>query len=170
MSNTPNFTFHASQRHSSEHGLLSHTNRRHSIFGVTAPPMQTIENLDSLTQLQQLWLGRNRISEIANLRSLTNVRQLSLQANRLESMAGVGVMLGLEELYLSQNGIKRMEDLAPLTKLTVLDLAQNAIEKVQTQDSCTARLALYVRYGCAKAQPCPAVRQKETRIPCMCRV
>lgn len=93
--------------------------------------MQEIENLETLTNLQQLWLGRNRISEIQNLSALTLVRQLSLQANRLESMAGVSVMIGLEELYLSQNGIKKIEDLAPLTKLTILDLAMNEIEEVR---------------------------------------
>ena len=93
--------------------------------------MQAIEHLDALTNLQQLWLGRNRISQIHNLATLTNLRQLSLQANRLESMAGVGACVGLAELYLSQNGIKKMEDLAPLTNLTVLDLAMNQIEVVR---------------------------------------
>lgn len=48
--------------------------------------MQRIQGLESLVNLNQLWLGRNRISEITNLSTLTNLRQISLQANRLESM------------------------------------------------------------------------------------
>lgn len=41
--------------------------------------VQVIENLEPLVKLEQLWLGRNRISEIQGLASLTCLRQLSLQ-------------------------------------------------------------------------------------------
>jgi protein phosphatase 1 regulatory subunit 7 len=93
--------------------------------------LQDIEGLDALGALDQLWLGRNRISVICNLSPLTRLRQISLQANRLESMAGIGLLRNLEELYLSQNGIKSIEDLSGLTRLKVLDLAYNRIEVVR---------------------------------------
>lgn len=92
--------------------------------------LQDIEGLETLTNLQQLWLGRNRIDKICNLHALTNLRQLSLQANRLEAMTGLGALPALEELYLSQNGIRRMEGLEALTRLSVLDLASNRVEQV----------------------------------------
>lgn len=48
--------------------------------------VQKIQGLETLVNLNQLWLGRNRITEITNLSALTNLRQISLQANRLECM------------------------------------------------------------------------------------
>lgn len=96
--------------------------------------LQKIENLDPLVQLQQLWLGRNRIAVVAGgLRSLTGLRQLSLQANRLEEISGLETLTGLEELYLSQNGIQCICGLETLTALKVLDIAYNPIKKVQRQ-------------------------------------
>lgn len=49
-----------------------------------------MENLQTLTNLQELWLGRNRIKAV-NLCGLTCIRKLSLQSNRLTSMAGLQV-------------------------------------------------------------------------------
>lgn len=94
--------------------------------------VQRIDYLDNLVQLQQLWLGRNRIAVVeGGLRSLTALTQLSLQANRLEEISGLETLTGLEELYLSQNGIQCISGLETLTSLKVLDIAYNPIQKVQ---------------------------------------
>jgi len=53
-----------------------------------------MENLQTLTNLQELWLGRNRIRAV-NLCGLTCIRKLSLQSNRLTSMAGLQVKIFL---------------------------------------------------------------------------
>lgn len=49
-----------------------------------------MENLQNLANLQELWLGRNRI-KMVNLCGLKCVRKLSLQSNRLTSMIGFQV-------------------------------------------------------------------------------
>jgi protein phosphatase 1 regulatory subunit 7 len=48
--------------------------------------------LGQLKELQQLWLGRNRIQSV-NLCGLTNLLKISLQSNRLTSMAAFQVSL-----------------------------------------------------------------------------
>lgn len=53
---------------------------------------QVMENLQNLTNLQELWLGRNRIKAV-NLCGLKCIKKISLQSNRLTSMKGLEVRL-----------------------------------------------------------------------------
>jgi len=46
----------------------------HDVFS-----LQVIENLDALVQLDSLYLGKNKITQIQNLSSLTRLTILSLQ-------------------------------------------------------------------------------------------
>lgn len=55
------------------------------IFFETCNVSQVMEGLDHLKELQQLWLGRNRIQSV-NLGGLTSLLKISLQSNRLTSM------------------------------------------------------------------------------------
>lgn len=52
--------------------------------------LQVMENLQNLTNLQELWLGRNRIKAV-NLCGLKFIKKISLQSNRLTSMKGFEV-------------------------------------------------------------------------------
>eukprot|EP00892_Ulva_mutabilis_P001629 jgi/Ulvmu1/11467/UM077_0010.1 len=103
-----------------------------SILELGSNRIKVVESLGPLVQLQQLWLGRNRIADVGRgLDTLTNLRQLSLQANRLESIGGLEALTALEELYLSQNGIHCISGLESLALLKVIDLAYNPITKVE---------------------------------------
>lgn len=51
---------------------------------------QVMEGLEQLAELQQLWLGRNRIQTV-NLSGLTGLLQISLQSNRLTLMGAFQV-------------------------------------------------------------------------------
>lgn len=51
---------------------------------------QAMEGLEQLAELQQLWLGRNRIQTV-NLSGLTGLLQISLQSNRLTLMGAFQV-------------------------------------------------------------------------------
>lgn len=53
---------------------------------------QVMENLETLTNLQELWLGRNRIRAV-NLCGLKLIKKISLQSNRLTSMDGFQVLV-----------------------------------------------------------------------------
>ncbi|KAI8553781.1 hypothetical protein RHMOL_Rhmol05G0043100 [Rhododendron molle] len=88
-----------------------------------------MENLQNLTILQELWLGRNRIRAI-NLCGLKCIKKISLQSNRLTSIAGLEECVALEELYLSHNGIAKMEGLSALVNLRVLDVSSNKLTAV----------------------------------------
>lgn len=52
--------------------------------------IQVMENMENLTKLEELWLGRNRI-KVVNLCGLNCIRKISLQSNRLTSMKGFEV-------------------------------------------------------------------------------
>ena len=53
--------------------------------------IQVMENLETLTNLRELWLGRNRIKAV-NLCGLKCIKKISLQSNRLTSMKGFEVI------------------------------------------------------------------------------
>ncbi|KAI5662771.1 hypothetical protein M9H77_22094 [Catharanthus roseus] len=91
--------------------------------------LRVMENLQNLTILQELWLGRNRIRAV-DLCGLKCIKKISLQSNRLTSMIGFQDCVALEELYLSHNGISKMEGLSTLVNLRVLDLAANKLTEI----------------------------------------
>lgn len=100
---------------------------------------QVIENLDSLTSLQSLFLGTNKITRLQNLDALHNLTVLSiqvsscifitwlqlhtlqttdnhwvciyLQSNRITKIEGLQNLINLKELYLSHNGVEVIEGL-----------------------------------------------------------
>ena len=80
--------------------------------------------------LRELWLGRNRVTQMAGLAPLTRLVRVSLQSNRLASMADLPPLPCLEELYLSHNGITALEALGGLPRLRVLDVAANDVAEV----------------------------------------
>jgi hypothetical protein len=68
--------------------------------------VQEIENLETLKSLEELWLGKNKITEMKvchtqdpskkanltkrqNLDSLSNLRIISIQSNRLTNLTGL---------------------------------------------------------------------------------
>ena len=88
-----------------------------------------VEGLDALTNLEELWLGKNKITKLQvrtlgfpvsqffvipcpqNLGALKSLRILALQSNRLTKIEGLDELTNLEELYFSHNGIERLEGL-----------------------------------------------------------
>ncbi|CAM6101511.1 unnamed protein product [Calypogeia fissa] len=100
------------------------------ILELGANRIRELNGIQNLTQLKELWLGRNRIKtvDMCGLKSLTRI---SVQNNRLTSMLGFQECVLLEELYLSNNFISVMEGLSTLTKLRILDVSTNKLETIQ---------------------------------------
>lgn len=96
----------------------------------TLTARQEIHNLETLTGLEQLWLGKNKITELKGLDTLSNLKILSIQSNRLTSLAGLSKLQNLEELYVSHNAIREIaeSDLQENTNLRVIDISSNPIE------------------------------------------
>lgn len=103
---------------------------------------QEIENLNGLTSLEELWLGKNKITELKvlhrsdvgyptdglqNLSSLVNLKILSIQSNRLPAITGLESLVNLEELYISHNALTEVSGLEHNHKLRVLDISNNRI-------------------------------------------
>lgn len=98
--------------------------------------LRVMENLETLVNLQELWLGRNRIKAV-NLCGLKCLKKVSLQSNRLTSMKGFEECVALEELYLSHNGISKMEGLSTLVNLRVLDVSSNKLTSIDDIEKLT---------------------------------
>ena len=65
------------------------------------------ENMENLTEINELWSGKNKIRLLQNLSHLLKLRLLSIQSNRLTSIGdGLRYNVQLKELYLSHNGFE----------------------------------------------------------------
>ncbi|KAK3205378.1 hypothetical protein Dsin_019424 [Dipteronia sinensis] len=91
--------------------------------------LQVMENLQNLSYLQELWLGRNRIKAV-DLCGFKCIKKISLQSNRLTSKKGFEDCVALAELYFSHNGISKMEGLSTFVNLKVLDVSSNKLTSV----------------------------------------
>ena len=98
-----------------------------------------------MTGLEELWLGKNKITELKvtlrlsnhhcspltssfqNLSSLTSLKILSLQSNRLPAITALDSLATLEELYISHNALTSISGLSSNLSLRVLDISNNQI-------------------------------------------
>lgn len=89
---------------------------------------QKVENLENLVNLEELWLGKNKITKLEvrifsscwtamahysfqGLQTLKKLQVLSLQSNRITKLEGLEELTELNQLYLSHNGIQRLDGL-----------------------------------------------------------
>ena len=80
------------------------------------------ENPDSSPEekLLQLFLARNKISEIKNLEKLVNLKKLDFSMNSIIEIKGLEKLINLEYLDLQSNAIKEIKGLENLKKLKYL--------------------------------------------------
>lgn len=55
--------------------------------------------------MEELWMGKNKITQIAGICTLTRLKRLDVQSNRLTAIEGLEG-LTLRELYLAHNAIE----------------------------------------------------------------
>ena len=93
---------------------------------------QEIQNLETLTNLEELWLGKNKITSLqTGLSTLTNLKILSIQSNRLTSLSGLSSVPSLEELYVSHNAITSLAPISSNTNLRNVDVSANPITHLE---------------------------------------
>jgi protein phosphatase 1 regulatory subunit 7 len=93
--------------------------------------IRQIENLETLTALEELYVAKNKITTIANLAPLTNLRLLSIQANRIRDLSPLREAPQLEELYISHNALESLQGIEHNTRLRVIDVSNNKITSIQ---------------------------------------
>lgn len=102
-----------------------------------------------MVNLEELWLGKNKITKLEGLESLKKLKVLSIQSNRITKLENLEALSALDQLYISHNGIERLEGLDhnvsrsfPLSeglvltdsyqnKLTTLDIGTNFISTIE---------------------------------------
>ncbi|CAM9972148.1 unnamed protein product, partial [Pylaiella littoralis] len=92
------------------------------------------ERASDLLKIEVLRLDWQNIATIQNLDTFTNLRELYLQHNRIDVIEELDTLKSLEFLALGSNRIRRVENLHHLAKLQVLDLSDNMIEDVDMQE------------------------------------
>lgn len=97
------------------------------------------EELSGLENLEELWLGKNKIESIDGISHLTKLRRLDVQSNRLTKVENLTAQIDtLEELYLSHNGINdegaSCETGLALrfTKLNTIDMGRNRLKTTKS--------------------------------------
>ena len=90
-----------------------------------------IKGLDNLTSLEELDLNSNKIQEIKGLDNLTNLRALYFTKNQISELKGLDNLTNLQELYLNHNRIEEIKDLDTLTSLEVLNLSKNQVKVIE---------------------------------------
>ncbi|WAR15166.1 PP1R7-like protein, partial [Mya arenaria] len=93
-----------------------------------------IENLESLTQVENLCLRQNLITKIDGLSTLTTLVELDLYDNQLTKIENLEALVNLQSLDLSFNRLSKIENLDTLTNLKKLFLIHNKITKIENVD------------------------------------
>ncbi|ORY50423.1 outer arm dynein light chain 1 [Rhizoclosmatium globosum] len=96
--------------------------------------------LATLTKCEQLGLSTNMIEKISNLQGLSCLKILSLGRNYLKKIEGLDAVADtLEELWISYNNIEKLNGIECCKKLKVLYASNN---KIKAWDGVTSLQAL----------------------------
>jgi len=90
--------------------------------------IREINGLDTLTNLEELFLVGNSILEIRGLEKLKKLRLLNLSKNKISKIKGLDKLVNLEELDLSYNPITNMEGLENHGKLRSVNFEECELE------------------------------------------
>ena len=83
------------------------------------------KGLEKLTQLRDLHLSDNKLTDVKSLEKLTQLQWLSLYGNQLTDVKGLENLTQLKVLLLAGNQLTDVKGLEKLTQLTLLHLTGN---------------------------------------------
>ena len=119
-----------------------------------------ISAVSGLTNLTGLDLADNSISDISALSGLTNLTSLELANNSISDISALAGLTNLTGLWIYDNSISDISALAGLTNLTLLSIWTNSISDVTPLENLTALTYLYLS-GNPIADLAPLRRLKE---------
>jgi len=94
-----------------------------------------IQGLKTFSNLQVLYLDRNKISEIKGLEGLIKLKVLELSNNSITELNGLENLVNLQWLNLQSNRIIEIKDLYSLSNLKILNLYNNMITEIKGLES-----------------------------------
>ncbi|MBK3914672.1 hypothetical protein HC710_06915 [Listeria ivanovii subsp. ivanovii] len=113
--------------------------------------IESLEGVQYFTNLKELYLSRNEISDLSPLKDLTKLSLLCINKNKLENLSDIPTaqlvrllvddnelrdadslvhLKHLETLSISKNKLKNIEGLSHLSKLKLLDLSRNELRNL----------------------------------------
>ena len=99
--------------------------------GITdAQLKELVPEIKKLTNLNELLLDQNLISDITPLSELTNLQGLSLFYNQIKDISPLAKLTRLEYLNVDSNQISDITPIKDLTKLTGLSICKNPISDI----------------------------------------
>ena len=100
-----------------------------------------------MTNLTELRLGYNNITDISALSSLTNLTKLGLFENAITNISALSGLTKMTAVRLRSNNITDISALSGLTNLTFLNFEQNQIENISALSSLTNMTAVRLKYN-----------------------
>jgi Leucine-rich repeat (LRR) protein len=88
-----------------------------SYIDLNSRKVQSLEGIEHITNLRNLYLYGNNITDVAPLAKLNNLEWLELRNNKISDVSPLGGLSNLEYLYLEGNPIDDLSALSGLTKL-----------------------------------------------------
>jgi Leucine-rich repeat (LRR) protein len=89
-----------------------------------------VKGLESLINLNKLYLNFNKITEIEGLDNLINLKALHFQWNNIREIKGLDQLKNLEYLYLNNNEIFKIQGIKNLSNLKSLMIYDNQITEI----------------------------------------
>ncbi|MCP4541192.1 MAG: hypothetical protein GY832_29005 [Chloroflexi bacterium] len=98
-----------------------------TVFRAGFSDISSLNGLQCMTNLEELYLSFNMITDFSLLSGLPNLKSLVLHYNTITDISPLNGLTKLEKLDLSYNTITDITPLSALTKLETLDLVSNMI-------------------------------------------
>ncbi|EAF9641675.1 internalin [Listeria monocytogenes] len=96
-----------------------------------------LSGMENLTNLTELYLYNNQISDISPLSNLTNLNTLYLWDNQISDISPLSNLTNLDNLALDNNQISDISPLSNLTNLNILSLWDNQISDISPLSNLT---------------------------------
>ena len=106
--------------------------------------IKSLSGLQYCTNLTDLYLGSNQISDVSPLANLTKLTELELFGNQIGDISALANLVNLTDLQLWANQISDVSPLASLTNLAHLDLATNQIGGISPLGNLTMLTELWL--------------------------
>ncbi|MEW4489772.1 leucine-rich repeat domain-containing protein [Thalassoglobus sp. JC818] len=112
------------------------------ILDARGEEIESLQGLEFCTNLSELKLSNNRISDLAPLADLINLQSLSLTGNQIKSVKPLATLIKLQYIEIEDNQVESLEGLEPLTNLRAFYAEGNQISDLSPLASAEKLVSL----------------------------